>query len=416
MPHEQLAIGTQLHIRTRLGDRQSFPSNPRHHDPETTFSPCLIKQVMEFTYSSPVRAEELRLLKPIQINHSALFFTITKGHRRSAPPYTAVSYVWGNDKASEHIFLDGRRFPVRPNLWSCLYYLGENARGGPWTYLWVDAICIDQSNDAERNVQVRLMDETYHNAACVSVWLGLPTIPRDMMMRSPDPGLPPARIIEMESFDWGDAIVGLANRPYWSRFWVVQEFLLAQQLVLHCGNSQMSWDNFRDMLCYETGVDLTDPDFGAPGHTLNTAAALSYRALPLVMNRHVDKFPEYLQPLYDLLVQHRRSQSTDPRDRVFALLGLVTHEERAFLERFFPDYSMLEDVVRVIALAHVVHFPRTSTQPEEGITVDSEELFQGLGVRSKSERRRLLRRAEDFDYLEDWDPGQVAEYFLQEHV
>ncbi|KAK4122980.1 heterokaryon incompatibility, partial [Parathielavia appendiculata] len=143
-------------------------------------------------------------------------------------PYTAVSYVWGNDEALEHIILNGRRFRVRSNLWSCLYC--EPGR----RYLWVDAICIDQSNHAERNVQVRRMDQTYRDAACVSVWLGLPTIPRDIMMLHPDPPL--AKTNEIESFEWCDAIADLANRPYWSRFWVVQEFLLAQQVVLYCSN------------------------------------------------------------------------------------------------------------------------------------------------------------------------------------
>jgi hypothetical protein len=38
--------------------------------------------------------------------------------------------------------------------------------------LWVDAICIDQSNIEERNHQVKLMDLIYKNAKIVFMWLG----------------------------------------------------------------------------------------------------------------------------------------------------------------------------------------------------------------------------------------------------
>ncbi|KAE9379669.1 heterokaryon incompatibility, partial [Stipitochalara longipes BDJ] len=140
------------------------------------------------------------------------------------PIYTAVSYTWGNADASEVIYLDNRRFYVRPNLWSCLYYMAQAARNAAWNYLWVDAICINQTNDAERSSQVRLMDQTYRDAVCVSVWLGLVTLPTDTM-----PYIPtqiPAKTLESDRFDWIDSIVDLSNRPYWSRVWVIQEFLL----------------------------------------------------------------------------------------------------------------------------------------------------------------------------------------------
>jgi hypothetical protein len=84
---------------------------------------------------------------------------------------------------------------------------------------------------------------------------------------------------------------------------------------------------------------------------------------------------------------------------VFALLGLVTLEEREALERFFPNYSVSEEHVRIIALSHVLQFPADTSHEE--ITPDSDELFLGLGVTSRWERRALLRRAriDRFDYL-----------------
>lgn len=49
---------------------------------------------------------------------------------------------------------------------------------------------MDQSNDIERNAQVRSMDAIYRGSDCASVWLGLIPVPesyKDMVARSPEP-------------------------------------------------------------------------------------------------------------------------------------------------------------------------------------------------------------------------------------
>jgi hypothetical protein len=254
-----------------------------------------------------------------------------------------------------------------------------------WTHIWVDAICIDQTNNVERAAQVRLMDKTYSNAACVSVWLGLVPIPVEFISSS----LEVIKTADCDGFDWADSIAELTNRPYWSRFWVIQEFLLGRHVRLHCSGNAIDWLHFHDILCRETGTELfsnVGDDF------INNTAADSYGALPLVLGRHPDRHPEFLQPLYELLIRYQRSRCKDPRDRVFALLGLIQRDERAVLERFFPDYTLSEDHVVIITLAHLMQFCRKK------VTLDSEELFLGLGVPSKIQRRTLLTRA-DFDYL-----------------
>jgi len=202
---------------------------------------------MGFVYPSTASSEELRLLEPLSITQDSLHFNLIKVSRTAAAAYTAVSYTWGDGEASEQIYLNNQTvFHVRPNLWSCLYYLGQDAqRVG--IKLWVDAICIDQSNPAERNFQVRRMDETYKRAAHVSVWLGLPSIPNHIHI--PD-HRKPVKTLEVDPFDWCDHLdENLANRPYWSRVWVIQECLLPENIVLYCGNTKMLWNYFRNTLC-----------------------------------------------------------------------------------------------------------------------------------------------------------------------
>jgi Heterokaryon incompatibility protein (HET) len=354
---------------------------------------------MDFPYSS-LRSNELRLLTPLpRYNNRDLHFKISTVSQVIAPLYTAVSYTWGDGDRSELIYLNGRVFRVRPNLWSCLHYLSLHARHAVWKHMWVDAICIDQSNNLERGAQVRFMDQIYSNAASVSVWLGLAPHPEPSMTFSPSYNRPePILTIDYEDLDWAESIVDLANRPYWSRFWVIQEFLLGRNVELFCSGHCVDWQPFKEILCHATGINENSSVYRGTSND----NAVSLGALPLVMGRHPDRHPEFFQPLHELLINHRRSKCKDLRDRVFALLGLVPSEERTFLDRFFPDYTLSEENVVIITLAHVVQLNR------ESITPDSEELFLGLGVESKVQRRRLLERANSFDYI-DMMLGQFVE-------
>jgi hypothetical protein len=363
---------------------------------------------MEFQYR-PLPLNSLRLLRPTSIRHDRLTFDISH-HPCEATAYTAVSYTWGNGEPTQSVFINGQKFKVRVNLWSCLYYLGQAAlsRSVPWTYLWVDAICIDQNNDNERNAQVRLMDQIYRNAMVVSVWLGLPPIPKFLQEEQLINYPLPIMTYENEGFDWSDSIEDLANRPYWKRFWVIQEYLLGREVELYCGNSRVDWEYFKEILGCETGVH----DYWQEDVNYARSPYGSWAAWPLATGRHLDKHPEMHQSLYKLLISHGGSQCKDPRDRVFALLGLVTPEEKELLGRFLPDYTMSEDDVVLIALCHV----RLGTFRIEREPVDMKRLLLALGVESDSRQRRLVRRSGEYDYLCDNPPSPHQEWVCDQET
>jgi hypothetical protein len=106
-------------------------------------------------------------------------------------PYEALSYVWGNDEPTEEIkirasnpntkfkfpVISERSFYVRPNLLSALRNFRSLKKS---VDLWIDALCIDQENDEEKEIQVAKMDEIYSSATNVLIWLGEPrTFSRD---------------------------------------------------------------------------------------------------------------------------------------------------------------------------------------------------------------------------------------------
>ncbi|KAF6805944.1 hypothetical protein CSOJ01_09167 [Colletotrichum sojae] len=87
--------------------------------------------------------------------------------------YSALSYVWGQpDPVNEQrVWVNGHAVSVTPNLFLALRRLRAYA-GGEELVIWVDALCIDQSNSEERSQQVGMMGDIYRGCAEGLVWLG----------------------------------------------------------------------------------------------------------------------------------------------------------------------------------------------------------------------------------------------------
>jgi hypothetical protein len=88
-----------------------------------------------------------------------------------APPYVALSYCWGERTNSQFVFIENEVLSVTPNLKHALQRLRPSS--GEDLVLWVDAICINQSDIPERSIQTSKMRSIYQNAESVAIWLGL---------------------------------------------------------------------------------------------------------------------------------------------------------------------------------------------------------------------------------------------------
>ena len=89
-----------------------------------------------------------------------------------APPYVAISYEWGKEDAFHAVVIDGVEFRVRPNLYQILTEYARRIQTN--SFIFVDAICIDQSNLLERNAQVSCIGKIFAGAEEVSAWLSQP--------------------------------------------------------------------------------------------------------------------------------------------------------------------------------------------------------------------------------------------------
>jgi len=164
--------------------------------------------------------------------------------------YEALSWAWGLDDAvyAVQIEVKGKMYKkaVKKELALALKYLRLPDKERT---LWIDAICIDQGNNNEKNHQVQMMSRIYTRANEVAVWLGEDNEDSTTAIRFIH-----EKIIKLEDFDslcadktYSDqwrALMMLMQRSWFSRRWVVQEIALASNATIYCGPDSISWNEF----------------------------------------------------------------------------------------------------------------------------------------------------------------------------
>lgn len=115
--------------------------------------------------------DEVRVLiiKPGKGNDPIKCRLLPSSLAHDIPKYEALSYTWGSEPAVHQVDVEGRSIYTGSNLHKALRALRQC---NSTSFLWVDSLCIDQSNDDERNNQVRRIHEIYQNASNVIACLG----------------------------------------------------------------------------------------------------------------------------------------------------------------------------------------------------------------------------------------------------
>ena len=276
------------------------------------------------------------------------------------PQYEALSYVWGDTSDARFVVVEGRPFSVTASLYSALRHLRLQDQE---RVLWVDALCINQSDLREKMSQVSLMSRIYGQASQVVVWLSegwngsdmalefLRKLAEDDMLHL-DPLLNPSiRVhgLNMNSMELCGNLINLFNLPWWKRIWTIQEFVLAQKLVFQCSRSLITREtlfvatiNFwrhKYGCCLQTDLTYAHPDFGLS--LLEALQGLS--RLEHCASRKGESYNILIG-----LVMFYHLGVTDPRDRVYGLLGLGAAESINLIK---PDYTLSpEQVCRNLAV------------------------------------------------------------------
>jgi hypothetical protein len=237
-------------------------------------------------------------------------------HSDMLTEYRCLSYMWGKQIESHSIVLNDRVFQVRKNLYKFLDFASQHYADEP---VWIDAICIDQDNFAERSHQVQKMGLIYSGAREVLVWLGrdfrvdliadwLKTVPYGTYMSS-----------EVEA-----QLHAICFHPYWSRAWIAQELLLQSNITILQRETSIPWGElglkvlplrFRECVKHAPALPLLQmwlERYESVGATDD--------CLPSTWSVAKGK----LKPFYfwDLLESRAIALCSDNRDRIYSLLAM----------------------------------------------------------------------------------------------
>ena len=278
-------------------------------------------------------------------HHDELSCVLKVVSLNDAPQYEALSYVWGPADDAQNIRVNDKTITVTRYLEIALRYLRNPATD---RVLWIDAICINQKDVTERNSQVTFMGDIYRSADHVLVWLGEADDESDRAFDL----MPKIDINFVESREASKVwsfFYDATQRPYMSRVWVIQEFVLAEKdPIVLCGHKHASWSTFISAyknlaLKFFTQIDMVKEE--AAGQPPTVLAKLRY-----------DLFDELRTTinqdggadLRQLLIMSRSSQSTEPRDQIYGLLQMLEDDDRKY---FRVDYNKPIAIIYAEAMA-----------------------------------------------------------------
>jgi hypothetical protein len=310
-----------------------------------------------------------------------------------SPQFEALSYVWGGPEPAAAVFCNGQAKKVTPNLGTALLRLRYDDRE---RLVWIDAICVNQDDLSERSEQVKLMRDIYSQAWRVVVWLGndegeyaetairfiekateycyseigasledlndedhLDIIERAEELEIEMPSsekkkgrdFPPSKYEVNESrigTDWA-AVSKLYSNTWFTRIWIVQEVAFAPAIMC-IGSHEVGWPR----------VAAAARWLLSKSYTYVQEDSERYRQAWYIyfLRLITPRAPLALQELLDFV----KSNSTDPRDKVFGLLGLLDEERRAS-SSLQPDYT--KDVVEVYV--DTMRYIIRENYPERGV-------------------------------------------------
>jgi hypothetical protein len=107
-------------------------------------------------------------------------YTLFRTPLINAPEFVALSYCWGDHALECEVTINGQSMRITENLKIALDNL-EDAEQDTW--VWADAICINQDDAIEKTTQVQMMREIYRTVSRVIIWLGPSTLGTHDMVR-----------------------------------------------------------------------------------------------------------------------------------------------------------------------------------------------------------------------------------------
>lgn len=261
--------------------------------------------------------------------------TIRIIHLDGDEEYEALSYVWGQRVDEKEIAVMDQRIAVTENLHAALLRLRHRTKQRT---IWIDQLCINQSDNLERSMQVAMMRDIYRRCSSCIIWLGeLGDVPtqaaadvfefiREVSAVSKIPYVKLPTLLQDtaagEAARVAFAAFAMYGNPWWSRIWTIQEAIIPLHAAFVWGHLSVSRD---DVMAIPPL--LKGEPFQAHFPESFRTKRLEHHELLRRMFYPVHGFihsSTHDGPL-DLLMRWRHREATDPRDKVYALMGLLPH-------------------------------------------------------------------------------------------
>lgn len=287
--------------------------------------------------------------------------------------FAALSYVWDDPTEISLAQVNGVDTQITKNLADALRWLRQTGDFCDKFKLWVDGLCINQAENAECGQQVASMRQYYSIAWSVVGYLGLASdhsrqalaLMRDLADLSHDQCIALANQLSgldscnAMSESWY-ALSRFVCRPYRTRLWIMQELALGGDKTLFCcGADTISWS------VISRAMDAIHGPLWLAKHTANELGSSYEQQQPRL--REVDNALYHIKRDLETLADCKAlsqapqfvkmieissfSHCTDPRDRVYGMLGVVDWDVAM---RIDPNYMLEADEVFMrVAEAHL---------------------------------------------------------------
>jgi hypothetical protein len=296
--------------------------------------------------------------------------------------------------------------------------------------LWVDQICIDQTQMKERGHQVGIMEHIYRGAEETLCWLGqdptnglafsvMPRMIHDYRLNRQDP----KRLHYVDKIDpwkWlsgaeNNAFRAMAASSYWTRHWIVQEILLSAKVVLLYGSSTVPFANLADVCVRDLSLP---PRFRSPVQDTSMQYILGLAKL-LARPEFARQEPRDVRDLwFNVSAIVHRTSCLDDRDKVYGIQSLFPLELRIHV-----DYSLTTEAVWVEMIVlwfkrcpHVrlaFQFPSIYFAKGMGLSLDkiravlsakiSTPMKAQGAIDEEVDYQEILDHLEDKEFLDFWD-------------
>lgn len=261
---------------------------------------------------------------------------------KSNPTYETLSYVWGSSQNPRQITCNGSPTHVTENLYLALTRL--RLPNAP-RKLWIDQLCIDQSDEIEKSRQVSVMRSIYKESAGGLIWLGEIPPENEACFSEEDVEAVFQGLVDIDASltpealpNSGQVLLALfassqakwQGVKWWQRIWTIQEAKLPASSTLLWGRHTISFNLLRRVgkrLTNEPSTQQRFDGFFKLGPLGNDFC------MPIMNLQIVDPAP-ITGPLY----RWRPRQATNPLDKVYALMGLLP--DGAFPSVPYCDYTL----------------------------------------------------------------------------